>query len=268
MDQPLILMISVASQKGRRSFQMAQFASLGLGLTMLDAIEPDDISPETMRMRSQNWGRPLRPAEVGCLLSHRMAWELAAARHGSTLVLEDDAILTDDAASLIRSLAQRCDISFVNLETYNRPKLLSRTREPLDGTRYALSRLYRDRGGAAAYMLWPDAARHLLAYTRTFSPLADSALTLAPGFSRHQTEPAAAIQAMFLKGHDQIIESSLASSGKRPRQSYPPLWIRSKYLRASVSLRLGMNQLRHRLHSQERLVPFGSRLSSSPEIGQ
>ena len=55
-------------------------------------------------------------------------------------------------------------------------------------------RLWLDRSGAAAYLLWPQGAQKLLARSGAVPGLADAVLVETPGLLRWQAAPAQAIQ--------------------------------------------------------------------------
>src|SRR5690606_24072262 len=84
-------------------------------------------------------------------------------------------------------------LDHVTLEVRGRRKLLGRVERPLaDGLR--LVRLWQDRTGAAAYVLWPSGAAKLLARAEDRAALADAMICRAYDLSSWQVEPAGAIQ--------------------------------------------------------------------------
>ena len=77
------------------------------------AIDPDDLPgfqlyPWEFPSDNPWWSRPLKLGEIGCAVSHWMCWHKAAAdRADPALILEDDAVLLDQAAGRLASrLAQ------------------------------------------------------------------------------------------------------------------------------------------------------------------
>ena len=90
---------------------------------------------------------------------------------GPVLIMEDDVILSDDTMDVLQSLAAGPDLGYVTLEFYGQSKVLGRPKL-LKGTGYGLSRLYRDRGGAAAYVMWPKTAKRILDLQTRSLPLA------------------------------------------------------------------------------------------------
>lgn len=237
----LALLINLPSAADRRAFQDRQLRALGIPYRLLPATAITDVPTERMEHLRASWARPLRPAEVACTLSHRRAWAEVAASGRPRLILEDDAILSRGVRDLLRALLAQGDLGYVTLETYALPKLLSRQTRPVAGTGFSLSRLYRDRGGAAAYLLWPKAASCLLAATKDQIPLADAAIDLTGGFQHHQVEPAAAVQAMFLGRNEppfNAVAPSLISATAVPDYGGAGAWLRHKGRRLAISLQL------------------------------
>lgn len=250
------LVISLPDAAARREMQTRQMARLGIGFVFLDAVAPAAIAPGEMTLRRHGWARPLRETEVACLLSHRRAWQAVAAGTAPRLIVEDDAVLADGAKALVATLSATVRADYVTLETFTRPKLLSRRPRPVPGGPYSLSRLYHDHGGAAAYLLWPQGARKLLRFTDGFSPLADAALNIAPGIRRFQVEPAAAIQAMFLAEEDAGLKVSGVSSVKRLKFDTFGQALRGRLIRARVSLALLLRGIVALPVAVQRTVPF------------
>lgn len=251
-----VVVISLRSQVRRRAFQSAQLERLGLDFTFVDAMHPDDIDKDEMARRQSGWARPLRPTEVACLLSHRRVWADTACASGPVLILEDDAVLSGDLRQALVAIEQLENVDLVNLETFLQPKLLDRDISSLGFGNYHLARLYRDRGGAAAYVLWPRAAHKLLALTETRSPLADAAINIAPGIHRFQVLPALAIQAMFLPHSNFPLEESVASSGRRPPYPSVSHWLSGRVYRLKLSLRLALIRISTMFRAKAISVPF------------
>ena len=250
-----ILIISLPSQTGRRSFQSAQMERLGLAFRFWPATQPAEVAPEDMATRIAGWARPLRPTEVACLLSHRSVWAEVAKGTSPTLVLEDDAVLSESTQLLLPSLARMADVDVLNLETFREKKLLGKTATLTLAGRWAVFPLYRDRGGAACYLLWPSGAAKLLAYTENFSPLADAAINLVPGLRRLQIVPALAVQEMHLGTHKGTLESGVVSAGSRPRSATLGGWLRGRRIRLYTSLRVAIAAWRHLFSATTRDVP-------------
>lgn len=259
MTVPAIV-ISLRKAEARRNFQKVQLARLGIAFQFMDATTASDIAPEDMHRYCRAWCRPLRPAEVGCALSHRRAWAQISAGTFPVLVLEDDAVLSDKTVSVLNALAGHGGLECVSLETFNQQKRLGRS-ESLTVNGFALAQIYRDSGGAAAYLLWPEGARKLLSNLSGWLPLADAAINIAPRLRKHQVIPACAIQAMFMVGKLPITagvyETSL-SNDTRPKPENWREWFRYKLRRLRVSIILFRIQLRGLGRTRTTIVPFRS----------
>lgn len=250
------IVINLKASKARHAFQKEQLDRLNVEHVFFDALRPSDIAIAEMEKRSTQWGRPLRENEVACLLSHRKVWSKIAEGHRPFLVLEDDAVLSDDAEILLQALWSFEDVDCVVLETFNKPKLLSTTIRRVGNTRYALRELLHDRGGAAAYILWPEGARKLLAFTESLSPIADSALFLAPGVRRFQVEPAAAIQDRFLNPDNSTLKMSTVADTRAPRFTIGNGYLRGRSIRLRASLIIAARRLASLGRAREIIVPF------------
>lgn len=188
-----VLVINLARSADRLAFQHRQLAALGLGFRRLEAVTAEAAGGLRPERYWQGWERPLRPAERACLLSHVAAWERIAASGRPALVLEDDAVLSRRVPALLSALEAAAGLDHVTLEARGRRKLLGHATRPLTaGLR--LVRLWQDRTGAAAYVLWPSGAAKLLARAGRGAALADAMICRAYELSSWQVEPACAIQ--------------------------------------------------------------------------
>lgn len=192
---PHALVISLSTAAERLRFQTRQLASLGLTFERIDAIAAASIPEAEYRSVMYQWERPLSRNEVACMMSHRLAWREIIVRNRPTLVLEDDAILSQNLAQFIRNLNPQPNAAIAyNLETSTARKLIARgpAGEPIAG--YWLKRIYYDRGGAAAYVMTPQAAALAIAQSERTVAQSDALLNHLAGVTRYQVEPALAMQ--------------------------------------------------------------------------
>jgi glycosyl transferase family 25 len=183
------LVINLEGSRERLAFQELQLSSLGIPFERLPAFDKD--ADETADLPYwDTWERPLGRAERACLLSHQSAWQIVSAQAGPMLILEDDAILSEALPALLDRLDRANGMDFVTLETRGRKKLLS---SAFAGD-LPLKRLYQDRSGAAAYILWPSGARKLLAATETACGLADAVICACYSLEAFQAVPPLAFQ--------------------------------------------------------------------------
>lgn len=239
-----IIVISLKGPHKRKDFQKYQFEKLRLNATFMDAVTPDDLTPSTLEKYAVAWARPLRKTEIALTHSHAKAWRHSIEINKPVLILEDDVILCESLPSVLQFIALRDDLELVQLETFGEPKLLCKAPENLCIRDYRLYTLYRDRGGAAAYIIWPKTAKKLISSVRKSYPPADAAIHLASGIRRHQISPACAIQAMkvpkdsvdFERVRD-IAPSSVSNVSKPDYGNYTQ-WLMHKTRRLLISLKL------------------------------
>ena len=257
-----IEIISLAGDHPRKRFQSAQMLHLGLEANFIDATTPNDLPKEMMAKLTSAWARPLRETEVALTHSHYTAWQRVVAAKRPALILEDDAVLCESLPSILSELSSTPILEFVQLETFNVPKLIDKNLKALDSQPYEIGRLYRDRGGAAAYLLWPGAARKLIKSLEKSYPPADAAIHLAPKILRHQVVPACAIQAMHVSVHSinydtirEIVPSSVTIVPK-PGYDNSLQWLRHKSRRFIIALVIARKKLISRKFANYRLVRF------------
>lgn len=188
-----IMVINLAAATDRLSFQKTQMARLGLAFERFEGVNISDIASEVGQAVFSNWQRPMRPGEIACFLSHRAAWQRIVESQVPTLVLEDDALLSSYVPDVLKALSTWDCADHVSLEVRGRKKLVGRAAIPATGPISAL-RMYQDRSGAAAYVLWPGGAEKLLSKTRQKAGLADSVICESYGLRSYQLEPACAVQ--------------------------------------------------------------------------
>lgn len=99
LDRSATRMAAVADDLGRQ----------GLPFTRLRAVDGRDLSPavvEALTRGAPRYKRPLAPSEIGCALSHLLAWDrIARGNAGVGVILEDDAQLFPGAAARLAKLA-------------------------------------------------------------------------------------------------------------------------------------------------------------------
>lgn len=188
-----ILVINLSTATDRMAVMEAQLARLGLTCTRIEAVTAAKAAGTRTPSYWDSWERPLMETERACLLSHITAWQTVADNGRPALILEDDAVLSNRVPELLAALKQTRDIEHLTLEVRKRRKLLGKaSRSILPGLE--LRRLYQDRSGAAAYVLWPGGAQKLLQDTETCAGLADAVICRAYGMRSYQAEPACAVQ--------------------------------------------------------------------------
>jgi glycosyl transferase, family 25 len=233
-----VLIINLDRSTDRLAFQHAQMTALGLSYTRVPAVNAKELNLNEADPYWNRWERPMRISEKACFLSHRAVWEQISKGDEPVLVLEDDAVLSHKVPALLERYQNREDLDHLTLETRGRKKLMARrqTSDP------AVTRLYLDRSGAAAYILWPSGAQKLLAKTSRQAAIADAAICATYSLRSFQAEPALAVQLDFCDHYGVRVPLQTASSifETRPRSSNVFL-----LRRVIAQMRQGLRQLSH-----------------------
>ena len=212
-----ILVISRNDASDRRLFQSKQHERLGLSFDWIDAITPDKIDNYIDRRKMKKWERPLKDTEISCFLSHVLAWNYVFSRNQPCLILEDDACLSVKVPEFI-SFAKKLEfIDHLTLELHYKPKWLGNKIQISNNI--SVSKLFQDRAGAAAYILWPNGARILLNdFQNGGIGLADAFISANNKLRSFQVEPVMAMQSEVL---------SFRSNSKSKTYNFPSI-IQSK----------------------------------------
>lgn len=167
---------------------------------------------------------PLGPGEIGCFLSHRACWEIAAAGPDShAVVLEDDVHIGSDAQAIIGDAGWiPADADIVKLETTLRPIYVDKTPAARVGGR-TVNRLRGEHTGAAAYIVSRAGAAKLVALSETFCDPLDQFLfnpRLPPftALTTYQLVPALCVQDFLHNGSLRAgLDSTLHDERRRNR---------------------------------------------------
>lgn len=255
------LVINLDQSPERLLFQQQQLARLGVTMQRLPAVQTTAITPQNYEQWSNGWQRKMRMAEVACFLSHKKAWQMVVQHDQPMLILEDDALLSKQVPAILNTLSLKNHLDYVNLETRQRRKLLD-NKEIVLIPHYGMRRLYQDRNGSAAYVLFPAGARKLLARASHKAPaLADAFLSSAYELSAWQVIPAAAIQtdqcAAYQLNQINPFSSTITPSNqfKPPANSCLDYW-RFKYRRLVAQGRMGWRQISVLGHAKRLDVPL------------
>jgi len=250
-----ILIINLPGAIERRNFQQEQFSKLSLDFNFLDATSTSDISTAAYKKHSKDWQRPLQKTEVACYFSHRNAWDKVIESNQPTLILEDDALLSNCVPELLRALSNKKDVDFITLENRTRKKFVAKIHEDIICDSRLL-RLYQDRTGAAGYILWPSGAKKLIqSEQKKGIALADAHITACNNLRAYQVEPAAIIQLDVCEYYDiknpirKVASKSTVSNLNNPRGGWS-FWIKKIYLQ----IKLGLYQLTLVIKSERRYI--------------
>ena len=252
-----IFVINLPSAIERLQFQKKQLSKLDLDYEILEATSIDDISDEIYVKHRHDWQRPLRNTEVACYFSHRSAWQKIIDNNMSALILEDDALLSKHTPELLNAIDKHSHAELIQLEVRRRKKIIKKQGSEITPI-YALYRLYQDRTGAAGYVLWPSAARKLLAHESLHGiGLADAHIASCYSIKSYQVEPAAIIQLDQCDDHDvgnlhkKNLSESTVSKAKNPKG---PLFFWMKRIAAQFRIGIHVAKIFSTTSSSRRLI--------------
>jgi len=223
-----ILVINLDRSPDRLQHMRTVFGEQGLAFERVPAIDAKTLSEaEIARWRQ---GTPnfyeLGSGEVGCFLSHRKCWEMAAANpEPFTVICEDDIFLGRNAAAVLsdhRWIPAHAGI--VKLEASRHKVLLGKDKAAeIDGR--SLHLLLRDFTAAGCYLVSRQCAARLVAATETFCDPVDQYLfngnlPHSHGEPVFQLVPAVAIQEFFLRNpSDMTLGSALRGERRAKRRT-------------------------------------------------
>jgi glycosyl transferase family 25 len=199
MKGPLpIYVINLESSPGRLAFLKRQFDRLGMSFERIPAVDGHTLPPEIHERYAYQWGRPISPSEVACLLSHSLCWHRAADSNGA-VIMEDDQVLADEIKPVLAELGPREGAMIFNLETQPRIRHVSREpSETIAGVRFF--ELHMPTPGAGAYVVTCDAAKLLLKRLERRAAIADSFIHTTPGLRRFQADPGLTLELKVMTG--------------------------------------------------------------------
>jgi len=158
-----ILVISLKESFDRQIKVCAEFSKVQFEWTFLEGVNGRTLNFPILEYSPKKvktlLGFELSPNEIGCFLSHRIAWQSCVDKNIPTLVLEDDFVLLPHFEQIINTLLSNPqDWELVRLQALIQTKSqLIKTYKTFD-----LELNHCDPLGATAYLLHPSAAARLL----------------------------------------------------------------------------------------------------------
>jgi len=163
MNLPSIIVISLKRSETRRVEFKALLEPSDLDWEILDAIDglglqstpPEYHEEKVIRLL----GFPLSASEIGCFLSHRLAWARCAEKERPTLILEDDFTFASHFyESLSKVMASYQDWDILRLQGI----VETSDSTMLEHPSFRIVENHGDPLGATAYILKPSAAKKLI----------------------------------------------------------------------------------------------------------
>jgi len=238
--------INMGSAVERMAFQHKQLKALGLNYERAAAVTISDVSEGQYTRCASDWERPMSRAEVACFFSHFKLWECVAESSEPALILEDDVVMASNVAIVLNELEAMGGLRYVSLETRKRKKMLSQSGVSI-AEDYKVHEMLQDRCGAAAYVLWPEGAKLLIAeYARLGAAITDAFISRSYKLNARQVVPAPVIQADCCAHYGMRSPITLKSSIENTRygvgvKGYKKLQFKLK--RIMGQLRMGVRQL-------------------------
>ncbi|MCB1650845.1 MAG: glycosyltransferase family 25 protein [Alphaproteobacteria bacterium] len=198
-----VLIISLEDETARRAAIAAHLKERGFEPEFFDAIDGRQMDVlkhpgYDSKQRRAAHGRDLKPGELGCLLSHRAAYEEIIKRGWPcALLLEDDARLHEDTLPVLESfIAQNIDFDIIRLlGSAKVARSPHRKIIPLYKD-FHLTRMLTTPGGAHATLISRQGAEKLIKATEKFAFPIDTILGRCweTGINAYSVQPGLATQ--------------------------------------------------------------------------
>ena len=163
MNLPSIIVISLKRSESRRAEFKALLEPTDLEWEILDAIDGLELQGTPPEYREEKVirlsGFPLSASEIGCFLSHRLAWARCVEKERATLILEDDFTFAPHFyGSLSKVMASHQDWDILRLQGI----VATSDSTLLEHPDFRMVENHDDPLGATAYILKPSAAKKLI----------------------------------------------------------------------------------------------------------
>lgn len=237
----------------RRSACQEQLSALGLDFEYIDAVDGRIMSPSIKAANydaaanATKFKRPLTDGEIGCYLSHKVAWGIAAQEKQPIVVLEDDFCLSDHFKPFLSKLPKHslneCLLKLDGKNSHSAPATEDRSGETsVEIKNYKVIPPY-----TTGYVIGPRAAERMLKARQTFFRPVDIDI-------KHSWEHRVAVLGVApILVHQRLskTESSLETGRKRMKSSSPikRILINARY-QASFKFNLWMYR-RERIAEQK-----------------
>jgi len=164
--QVQILVISLERSLDRRAQVEREMKKISLPWNFLNAVDGAALKEVPIEYNSRKvkrlLGYELTPSEIGCYLSHKAAWKACVANNITTLVLEDDFVLSSDFERILYILLNEMTAwNFVRLQgLYEVPFIAI-----VEKSGITLVKNQGDAVGCTAYLLKPEIAKVLIKHS-------------------------------------------------------------------------------------------------------
>ena len=161
-----IIVISLPKSTGRRAKVVEKLGSRNIEFEFLDAVDGHTDNHPYLKNYNEktyllNRCRKAAPGELGCYVSHLLAWEKCVALNQPIVVLEDDFEITEDFVEGLKFIERFVNkVSFVRLEPMETNYFL---KSSYKDHRYSLVKQLKASMCATGYVVTPKGANALLA---------------------------------------------------------------------------------------------------------
>lgn len=168
-DFPPVFVISLIEATKRRERMTKILSDLNISFEFIDAIDGRKFGmsshPNYNRAkRLKYFGRELKGGELGCTLSHKVAYQKMLAENiDQAIIFEDDVVLYDGFIDTIQAI-QDCDVPYDMVRFMGRDKVLNAKQRKISQLTndVALTRFCATPGGTYAYLITQAGAQKLI----------------------------------------------------------------------------------------------------------
>lgn len=167
-----IFVISLARSESRRTRIAARLTELGLRFEFLDAVDGRHLTPDHQALVDFSFptshrllGRPLSRGEIGCALSHALAYrKIVQENIPYAIIMEDDALPSEAFAEIVKQETLP-KLSEIGLASFHYQSLFAwqRSKIPINSSVRALRPMESPLTTACYYLTQPTAAALLQA---------------------------------------------------------------------------------------------------------
>lgn len=159
-----IVVISLSSSQDRRAKVVEKLAGKSIDFEFLDAVDGRNGDHPYLKNYNEkaflvNRRRKAAPGELGCYVSHLLAWEKCVDLNEAIVVLEDDFELANDFVEGLKFVGQFVDkVAFIRLEPLESNCFVTSIR----GQKFSLVKQLKVGMCATGYVITPQGAKAFL----------------------------------------------------------------------------------------------------------
>ncbi|MCG7522001.1 glycosyltransferase family 25 protein [Ruegeria sp. Ofav3-42] len=231
-----IMVINPPNNRSRREFQLRQADRLGLELEFVNGVSVGDLPSRVLQNAANDWTRLIRAQDVACTFSHWSVWEKVANLDQKVCILEDDVLISNSFKPVLSYIRSRPDEwnCVYDLEYAQKKHTLGKT--PIwQNAELSVEahRIYKNKRGAAAYVLGPAAAQRLLDEAKHYHMM-EGFLWTRKWMTQMQIEPCPVVQLDVLDPTATFGENNVNPANTMVFKNSS--WVKAKLKRLSISI--------------------------------